>query len=310
MIADCVTTFDTCLTECQSLKLNLILNGNTDNDDDDSGDNENNRNGCYLQVTAGSGGLEAQDWAETILNMYVNYCKKQNKKYDIVFTRPSNVGILQSLIEIKDEYSYAWFKYEEGIHRRSRVSPYGTGAGKRQTSFASVTVSPMINNSDGGKGGKNSLISHWLDNNGNIREKDLSFEAFRGSGPGGQHRNTTDSCVRVVHLPTGINVTCQDDRSLNANKVSALNYLEFKLIKMEQDKEKQYKQEKHDSLSDATFGSKMRNYIFTPYQMVKDVRTGYESRNTQSILDGNIDAMLQHNLQYFAAQSFANACQE
>ena len=205
---DCWKQLENISTNIDELYYSLLLNG------------EDDHNGCYIQVSSGSGGLEAQDWAETLFEMYVSWAKRHKYEYKILFKKTADIGINQAALEINALNAYGWLRYEQGVHRRSRVSPYGQTAGqKRQTAFASVQVT-AIND-----GTLNMSSNDIID----INDKCLEWEVFRGSGPGGQHRNTTDSAVRCIHKPTGINVVVQDERNQYGAKVAALRYLNSKL---------------------------------------------------------------------------------
>ena len=254
--------------------------------------------GCYLQVSSGSGGLEAQDWAETLFSMYSAWCKRHKYPHKVLFRKKGDVGITQAAMEVAAFNAFGWLRYEEGVHRRSRVSPYGQSGGqKRQTSFASVQVTPMSD--DGGAVDIDDLL-------GDINDKDLEWEAFNGSGPGGQHRNTSNSSVRCLHRPTGICVTVQDERNQYNAKVAAIRYLKFKLQRVEDERAKRMKQDKYETYSDMTFSNQIRNYVFTPYQSIKDTRTKCELRNhamTDALKNGNIDLLLRKNAEKFNVPS-------
>ena len=255
--------------------------------------------GCYLQVSSGSGGLEAQDWADTLFSMYMAWCKRHKYPHKILFRKKADVGITQAAMEISAFSAFGWLRYEEGVHRRSRVSPYGQSGGqKRQTSFASVQVTPMNDDGDG--------VDDIDDILGDINDKDLEWEAFNGSGPGGQHRNTSNSSVRCTHRPTGIVVVVQDERTQYNAKVAAIRYLKFKLKRVEEEREKKLKKDKYDTLGDQTFGNQIRNYVYTPYQSIKDSWTKCELRG-QAMMDalknGNIDLLLRKSAEKFNVAS-------
>lgn len=236
--------------------------------------------------------------------MYVSWAKRHKYDHKVLFKKSADVGINQAAVEIDGYSAYGWLKYEEGVHRRSRVSPYGQSAGnKRQTSFASVQVTAMSNdigNSD--NDGSNDL---------GIDDKNLEWEAFRGSGPGGQHRNTTDSAVRCLHKPTGITVVVQDERNQYNAKLAAVKYLKFKLQQREEENMKRMKKDKHDTFDDQTFGNQIRNYVYTPYQMIKDKRTKYEIKGhamKDALENGNIDEMLRKSVELFNSNTNNNNC--
>ena len=242
-------------------------------------------NGCYVQVSAGSGGQEACDWALCLFEMYIAWSKRHKFEHKVLFKKEGKAAM-----EITGFCTYAWLKYEDGVHRRSRVSPFGQTAGqKRQTSFASVSVSKICED-DGFGGGDD------------IREQDLEWDVFRGSGPGGQHRNTTDSAVRCLHKPTGITVTVQDERNQHNAKIAAIRHLKFKLMQLHKQNEQKLKKEKYSTQSDSTFSAQIRNYIYTPYQLIKDNRTKCELKGNalwDALKNGNIDLMLKANIEHF-----------
>ena len=227
---------------------------------------------CFLEIHPGAGGTEACDWADMLLRMYTMFCEKNNYKYDIIDKlKGETAGIKSVTMKISGNHAYGYFKSEIGVHRLVRISPFNA-QGKRQTSFASVSVIPEINN----------------EINIEINPNDLRIDVYRSSGNGGQGVNTTDSAVRITHLPTNIVVTCQNERSQIKNKETAMNLLKSKLFQLElKNKQKEIKDLKGDIMN-IDFGSQIRNYTLEPYKLIKDVRSGYETSNVDKVLDGDI----------------------
>ena len=238
------------------------------------------KNNCILEIHPGAGGTESCDWASMLYRMYTRYCEKKNFKVEVLdYQDGEEAGIKSVSILVKGLNAYGYLKNEKGIHRLVRLSPFDSN-NRRHTSFASVEVTPEIE--------KNDEIE--------IDEKDLKIDVYRSSGAGGQGVNTTDSAVRITHLPTKIVVTCQNERSQIQNKEHALNVLKNKLLilKMEQEEEK-INQIKGES-KEINFGSQIRSYVLHPYSMVKDHRTNVETSNTDKVLDGDLDLFIEENL--------------
>ena len=246
--------------EINDLEIETLLNGPYDN------------SSCYLEIHPGAGGTEACDWADMLLRMYTMFCDKNNYKYKIIDKlKGDTAGIKSVTLKITGDHAYGYFKSEIGVHRLVRISPFNA-AGKRQTSFASVSVIPEIN--------KDIEID--------INPNDIRVDVYRSSGCGGQGVNTTDSAVRITHIPTNIVVTCQNERSQIQNKETAMNLLRSKLFQIElKNKQKEINNLKGETLN-IDFGSQIRNYTLEPYSLVKDVRTNYETTNTNKVLDGDI----------------------
>ena len=235
---------------------------------------------AYLEIHAGAGGTESQDWAEMLRRMYMKWSNNKNYKFDLISEhRGDEAGVKSTIIKIKGEFVYGVLKSESGIHRLVRVSPFDSGA-RRHTSFASVWVYPVIN--------ENIDIK--------IEEKDLRIDTYRSSGAGGQHVNTTDSAVRVTHLPTKIVVQCQNDRSQHKNKAYALNMLKSRIYEFEIQKRKEKENILNKGKKDIGWGNQIRSYVLHPYKQIKDLRTGYETSNVNDILDGKIDKFLETSL--------------
>jgi peptide chain release factor 2 len=241
---------------------------------------EADANDCYLEINAGAGGTEAQDWAEMLLRMYSRWAERHGCKVDLLDeSRGEEAGIKSATIQIKGHNAYGWLKTESGVHRLVRISPYDSNA-RRHTSFASVAVSPVIDDS---------IPIEILD-------KDLKIDTYRASGAGGQHVNKTDSAVRFTHLPTGIVVACQQERSQHKNRAKAMEMLRAKLYELELKKREDAAAIVEAGKSDIAWGHQIRSYVLQPYQMVKDLRTDVETSATQAVLDGDIDKFLQASL--------------
>ena len=235
---------------------------------------------CYIEIHAGAGGTESQDWAEMLRRMYMKWSSSKNFKFQIISEhRGDEAGLKSATIKIVGEYVFGYLKTESGIHRLVRISPFDSGA-RRHTSFASVWVYPVVD--------ENIDIE--------IVEKDLRIDTYRSSGAGGQHVNTTDSAVRITHIPTKIVVQCQNERSQHKNKETCMNMLKARLYNYELKKREDKTKNIEDSKSDIGWGHQIRSYILHPYRLVKDNRTGHESSNPDKILDGEIDEFLESSL--------------
>ena len=252
----------------EQLNLLLLLNGPYD------------KNDCILEVHSGAGGTEACDWAMMIYRMYTRYCEQNNYKYEVIdYQDGEEAGIKSASIRVKGTNAYGYLKNEKGVHRLVRLSPFDSN-NRRHTSFASVEVTPEVEQ----------------DNTIEIEEKDLKIDVYRSTGAGGQSVNTTDSAVRITHLPTRIVVTCQNERSQIQNREQALKVLKSKLLlrKLEE-QEKELNQLKGTQMN-IEFGSQIRSYVMHPYSMVKDHRTQVETSNVSKILDGDINMFIESNL--------------
>ena len=235
---------------------------------------------CYIEIHAGAGGTESQDWAEMLRRMYMKWSSSKNFKFQIISEhRGDEAGLKSSTMKIVGEYVFGYLKSESGIHRLVRISPFDSGA-RRHTSFASVWVYPVVD--------ENIDIE--------IVEKDLRIDTYRSSGAGGQHVNTSDSAVRITHIPTKIVVQCQNERSQHKNKETCMNMLKARLYNYELKKREDKTKNIEDSKSDIGWGHQIRSYILHPYRLVKDNRTGHESSNPNKILDGEIDEFLESSL--------------
>ncbi len=234
----------------------------------------------YIEIHAGAGGTESQDWADMLRRMYIKWATNKKFKYEIISEHKGDeAGIKSSTIKIEGEYVYGWTKSESGIHRLVRISPFDSGA-RRHTSFASVWVYPVID--------ENIDVE--------IAEKDLRIDTYRSSGAGGQHVNTTDSAVRITHIPTKVVVQCQNERSQHKNKETCMNMLKARLYDHEIKKRKKENQTLESSKSEIGWGHQIRSYVLHPYQLVKDNRTNYESSSPDKILNGEIDDFLENSL--------------
>lgn len=257
-------------SELKELETKLLLNGEYD------------QRGAILSIHAGAGGTESQDWAEMLLRMYTRWAEQHNYQTETLDISPGDeAGIKSATVEIKGEYAYGYLKSEHGVHRLVRISPFDA-AHARHTSFALVEVLPMVEREIDVK----------------INPNDLKIEAFRSSGPGGQHMQKTSSAVRITHVPTGIVVTCQSERSQHQNKENALKVLYARLFQLEQAKREAERAKLKGTRIEAGWGNQIRSYILHPYKMVKDHRTNYESSDANSVLDGELDNFITAYLHY------------
>ncbi len=241
---------------------------------------ENDHLNIFLEIHAGAGGTESQDWADMLRRMYLRWFDKKKYKYNIVSEhRGEEAGIKSSIIKIEGEYLYGLLRSESGVHRLVRISPFDSGA-RRHTSFASVWVYPAVEDD----------INIKIDNN------DLRIDTYRSSGAGGQHVNTTDSAVRITHLPTKIVVQCQNERSQHKNKETCYKMLRSRLYEFEMQKREEENQKELSTKTDIGWGHQIRSYILQPYQLVKDQRSKIENTNPSSVLDGNIDEFIEEGI--------------
>ena len=260
------------IKDIDNLEINVLLN------------QENDKLNCFLEIHPGAGGTESCDWAEMLLRMYLRFCEKNNYKYEIIDEQKGEeAGIKSVTVLIKGFCAYGYFKCEKGVHRLVRISPFDSNS-RRHTSFASVTITPEFNN----------------DINLEINEKDLKIDVYRSSGKGGQGVNTTDSAVRITHLPTKIVVTCQNERSQIKNKETAMKVLKSKLYQLELEKQELELNKIKGINSNIDFGSQIRSYVLQPYTMVKDHRTNKDIGNAASVLDGNIDPFINAYLNWIS----------
>lgn len=269
-IAECEMQIPELLKHSDTMRLEALLSGEAD------------PNPCFLEVHSGAGGTEAQDWALMLFRMYTRWA--ESRKFKVTYMEESpgeEAGIKSAIIKISGHMAYGWLKKESGVHRLVRISPFDSSA-RRHTSFASIWVYPEID----------------TDIDIVIEEKDLRIDTYRSSGAGGQHVNTTDSAVRITHLPTGIVVQCQNERSQHKNKATAMKMLQSRLYEQEIRKREEETQKTNAVKGDNGWGNQIRSYVLHPYQMVKDLRTGYETGNTGAVLDGVIDGFLESCLSH------------
>jgi peptide chain release factor 2 len=239
---------------------------------------------AFLTIHPGAGGTESQDWTSMLFRMYTRWADKNNFKIETIdFQEGDEAGIKNVTIKISGEYVFGKLRYESGVHRLVRISPFDSNA-RRHTSFASVSVMPELDE----------------DVEIEINMEELKIDTYRSGGAGGQHVNKTDSAVRITHLPTGIVVAVQNERSQHQNKANALKILKSKLYELEQQKNIEERMKIRGEVKDISWGNQIRSYVLYPYTMVKDHRTGYETSNAQAVLDGEIDGFIEEELLFFA----------
>jgi peptide chain release factor 2 len=282
-LAELAQQVKTVTVKLDQLELQQLLGG-----EHDAGD-------AIVEIHPGAGGLEAQDWAEMLLRMYLRWCERRGYKAELIEQQAGEgAGIKSATFTVSGPYAYGYMKAEGGVHRLVRISPFDANA-RRQTSFASVLVMPDI--------GEDIEIE--------IRDDDLRIDTYRSSGAGGQHVNKTDSAVRLTHLPTGIVVACQNERSQHKNKAMAMKVLKARLYELERQKQEEKMAAITKGKKDIGFGHQIRSYVLHPYRMVKDHRTNTEVGNADGVLDGDldsfIDAYLRHQLGLASAQPSAPA---
>jgi peptide chain release factor 2 len=241
---------------------------------------ESDPNNAICSIQAGAGGTDAQDWAEMLMRMYLRWAERKGFKVEVLDEQSgSEAGIKSATFQIEGDYAYGLLAGEAGVHRLVRISPFNSG-GSRETSFASFFVSPEIDD----------------DIEVEVQEKDLRIDTYRSTGAGGQHVNTTDSAVRITHIPSGIVVTCQNQRSQIQNRQVAMQVLRSRLYELELEKRRAEAAELEETKQDISFGSQIRNYVLHPYRLVKDTRTKLEQSDVDGVLDGNIDAFIKEFL--------------
>jgi peptide chain release factor 2 len=268
-LADAVKELDSVEVAVAELEVRTLLSGEYDARE------------AFVTIRSGAGGVDAADWAEMLLRMYTRYCERHNWPFEVNDTSyAEEAGIKSATFHVKVPYAYGTLSVEQGTHRLVRISPFDN-QGRRQTSFAEVEVIPVVEQTD------------HLD----IPEDELRIDVYRSSGPGGQGVNTTDSAVRITHLPTGIVVSCQNERSQIQNRASAMAVMQSKLL----DRRRLEEQAKMDALkgdNSGSWGNQMRSYVLHPYQMVKDLRTEEETGNTAAVLDGEIDSFIEAGIRW------------
>ncbi len=254
--------------ETEQATTEVLLSGQTD------------ANNAICSIQSGAGGTDAQDWAQMLLRMYLRWAERKGFKVEILDEQSgSEAGLKSATLRVEGEYAYGLMSCEAGVHRLVRISPFNSG-GSRETSFASMFVSPEID--------ENIEVE--------INDKDLRVDTYRSSGAGGQHVNVTDSAVRITHLPTGTVVTCQNQRSQIQNRAVAMQVLRSKLYELELEKRRADSAELESSKQDISFGSQIRNYVLHPYRLVKDTRTKFERSDVETVLDGDIDEFIKEFL--------------
>ena len=265
ILQDCDLKVDKLFKIIKKAEINCFLSG------------ENDDFNIYLEIHAGAGGTESQDWADMLRRMYLKWFEKKKFKYEIISEhKGEEAGIKSSTLKVDGEYLYGLMRAESGVHRLVRISPFDSGA-RRHTSFASVWVYPAIDNS----------IDLTID------EKDLRIDTYRSSGAGGQHVNTTDSAVRITHIPTKIVVQCQNQRSQHKNKETCFKMLKARLYEHKIQKREEESQKEISSKTDIGWGHQIRSYVLQPYQLVKDLRNKAENTNPTEVLNGNIDEFIE-----------------
>lgn len=265
VIKDCEKKVTLLLNQIKRTEVECFLSGENDHLD------------TYLEIHAGAGGTESQDWAQMLRRMYSKWIERKKNKFEIINEhRGDEAGIKSSTIKVTGSYMYGWLKSESGVHRLVRISPFDSGA-RRHTSFASVWVYPVVDD------------SIKID----IQEKDIRVDTYRSSGAGGQHVNTTDSAVRITHLPTNIVVQCQNERSQHKNKATCFNMLKARLYKYEIQKKEEASDNLAKSKTDIGWGHQIRSYVLQPYQLVKDLRSNLQNTDPESVLNGDIDSFLE-----------------
>ena len=265
VIKDCEKKINLLINQIKKIEVSCFLSG------------ENDYLDTYLEIHAGAGGTESQDWAQMLRRMYSRWIEKRKCKFEIISEhRGDEAGIKSSILKITGSYMYGWLKSESGVHRLVRISPFDSGA-RRHTSFASVWVYPVVDD------------SIKID----IQEKDIRVDTYKSSGKGGQSVNTTDSAVRITHLPTNIVVQCQNERSQHKNKETCFNMLKARLYKYEIEKKEEASENLAKSKTDIGWGHQIRSYVLQPYQLVKDLRNNLENTDPDSVLDGDIDDFLE-----------------
>ncbi len=268
MINECNNTLKELLSDLEKSEFQMQFNGEADS------------NSCYLEIHAGAGGTESQDWAQMLQRMYMRWSERKKFQFKIVYEAfGEEAGIKSCTVLVEGKYAFGYLKRESGIHRLVRISPFDSNS-RRHTSFSSVWISPYVDET----------IEI------NLQEKDMRIDTFRASGAGGQHVNTTDSAIRITHIPTGIVVQCQNERSQHKNKATAINLLKSKLYEMEMQKIESEKKASEDKKSDIGWGNQIRSYVLHPYRMVKDLRSEYEDSDPDAVLDGEIDKLIFSNI--------------
>ncbi|OOL17348.1 peptide chain release factor 2 [Bombella intestini] len=268
VVQEGLATLRSLAAQAQQRETESLLSGEADSND------------CYLEVNAGAGGTEAQDWAEMLLRMYTRWSEKHGYKVSLMeSSEGEQAGLKSATILVSGPNAYGWLKTEAGVHRLVRISPFDSAA-RRQTSFASIYISPVVDDS---------IEIEIIDS-------DLRVDTFRASGAGGQHVNKTDSAIRITHIPTGIVVACQTDRSQHRNRATAMEMLKARLYEAELQKREAEASAAEAAKTDIGWGHQIRSYVLAPYQLVKDLRTNIEKGNPDAVLDGDLDEFMAASL--------------
>jgi peptide chain release factor 2 len=264
MIAEAMMSLRAAAEEAKRREIESLLSGEADGND------------CYIELNAGAGGTEAQDWAEMLMRMYMRWAEQHDYKVQLMeASEGEQAGIKSATLQITGPNAYGWLKTEGGVHRLVRISPFDANA-RRQTSFASVWVYPVVDDSIEIE----------------INEADLKVDTYRASGAGGQHVNKTESAIRITHIPSGIIVACQTDRSQHRNRATAMAMLKARMYEAELQRREAVTAVQEDAKTDIGWGHQIRNYVLAPYQLVKDLRTGVEKGNPDAVLDGDLDEFM------------------
>ncbi len=264
MVSDALKSLDALAEEAKRREILSLLSGEADGRD------------CYLEINSGAGGTEAQDWAEMLVRMYTRWAEKHGYKAELLEQSDGEqAGIKSATLQVSGDMAYGWLKTEAGVHRLVRISPFDAAA-RRQTSFASVWVYPVVDDS----------IEIEID------PSDLKVDTYRASGAGGQHVNKTESAIRITHIPSGIVVACQTDRSQHRNRATAMAMLKSRMYEAELQRREAISSAQEDAKTTVGWGHQIRSYVLAPYQLVKDLRTGAETGNPAAVLDGDLDAFM------------------
>jgi peptide chain release factor 2 len=265
VVRDAEKSLEETLKEARSAQVETLLSGEADHND------------AYLEIHSGAGGTESQDWANMLLRMYTRWAERRKFKVETLEVHDGEeAGIKSATVKVSGHNAYGWLKTESGVHRLVRISPYDSAA-RRHTSFSSAWVYPVVDDTI----------------NIEINEADLKVDTYRSSGAGGQHVNTTDSAIRITHIPTGIVVACQAERSQHKNRATAMQMLKARLYEQELEKREAAANAEAAAKTDIGWGHQIRSYVLQPYQMVKDLRTGAETSNTGAVLDGDLDEFME-----------------
>ena len=264
MVADAMASLNAAAAEAKRREIESLLSGEADAND------------CYVELNSGAGGTEAQDWAQMLMRMYMRWAEQHGYKVQLIEeSEGEQAGIKSATLQVSGANAYGWLKTEGGVHRLVRISPFDANA-RRQTSFASVWVYPVVDDS--------------IDIE--VNDADLKVDTYRASGAGGQHVNKTESAIRITHVPSGIIVACQTDRSQHRNRATAMAMLKARLYEAELQRREAVSAAQENAKTDIGWGHQIRNYVLAPYQLVKDLRTGVEKGNPDAVLDGDLDAFM------------------